>query len=287
MKKNFLKVASLALALNILLVSCKKDDEKTAQPQEVTLEDNSVAQNESDDVVSTVEDFLATNGANMRVSGEAGTVAGPCESTATITKNADGNSGTIVIDFGTAGKPCTGGRVHKGKINIAYTGKYRSGNSTQVITFDNYSVNDNKVEGKKTLANTVEGTGNAAKFSTQIKAEGFKITFKDGKTAEWNSDRVRVYDPKGTFAVEDDEISVSGTATGKNRNGISYAASTTNALMLKRSCYATSGWVPVSGVLKVTPADDKTDRIVNYGTGTCDRMVTVTVGSQNWEIAIK
>lgn len=285
MKKTLLSTTLVVLSFTCLLTSCDRDDDKTVLPEEAATMDNHMGMGESDDIVSIVEDFMGTNSANMRVSHETQTVAGPCGSTAEITKNADGSGGNIVIDFG-VGTTCEG-RTRKGKIMIDYTGTYRSGNSTQLITFDNYYVNDNKIEGRKTLTSTVQGSGNTVTFVTHIKAEGFIITFQDGKTIQWSSERVRTYDPKGTITDSDDEVSISGTATGINRRGIAYAAVIITPLLLKCSCVASSGWIPVSGVLTVTPSDDQTERIVNYGTGDCDRIISITANGNSRTVTVR
>lgn len=182
----------VALTLGFAFTACNKNEEKNVQPEEVAVADNNTGLNESDDVIAIAEEAMDRSGANMRVSAEKETFESTYGTIITLTKNGDG-TGNIVIDFGS---DATGpdNRVRKGKVLIAYSGRYRTHNSQQVITFDNYFVNDNKVEGKKTLLTTIDNSSTAYPlFFTSIKVEGGKITWRDGKVTEWVSDRVRKY----------------------------------------------------------------------------------------------
>jgi hypothetical protein len=289
MRKPFLRIALLVLPWSFLFTACTKD-EQDVQPQtqteEVAVGDNATGLNESDEVVAIAEDAMSRGGAAMRVSTEQETYESAYGALITVQKNGDG-TGNITIDFGT-GTTGRYGRTRKGKVLIAYAGNYRAHNSQQVITFDNYHVNDNKVEGKKTLVTTLDNSSTPYPvFVTNIKVESGKITWKDGKTTEWSGDRTRKYDYKNTLDPNDDLVTITGTTVGKSRNGIGFTAATTAPLVVRISCaLSQKSWLPQEGALEVTP-EAGAKRTVNYGSGTCDQTFTVSVNGKSWDISLR
>jgi hypothetical protein len=289
MKKTFLRIALLTLSWGFLFTACDNKDEQEVQPQteEVAVGDNASGLNESDEVVAISEDALNRGGAAMRVSAEQETYESAYGAIITVQKNGDG-TGNITIDFGT-GTTGRDGRTRKGKILIAYTGGYRAHNSQQVVTFDNYYVNDHKVEGKKTLITTLDNSnGTYPIFVTRINVENGKITWKDGKTTEWSGERTRKYDYKNTLAdPNDDLLTITGSSVGKSRNGIAFTAATVAPLVVKMSCaISQKSWLPLEGALEVTP-EAGAKRTVNYGSGTCDQTFTVSVNGKSWDITLR
>jgi len=291
MKKTFLRIALLSLPWGFLFTACTKDDQdvqpQEPQTEEIAVNDNTTGLSESDEVVAIVEDALDRGGAAMRVSAEQETYVSAYGATITVQKNGDG-TGNITVDFG-AGTTGRDGRTRKGKIFIAYTGSYRTHNSRQVVTFGNYYVNDNQVEGQKTLLTTIDNsTGSYPIFVSQIEVASGKITWKDGKTTEWSGERTRKYDYKNTLTdFNDDVVTITGTAVGKGRNGIGFTAATTAPLVVKISCaLSQKSWLPLAGVLEVTP-EAGTRRTVSYGSGDCDRTFSVTANGRTWNITLR
>jgi hypothetical protein len=286
--KNYLSRTGLLLLTAVALnfTACKKMTEETKNdPNETATQDNTSALYESDDAVGLSENVMREKNTEMARTSEGNRETSVtqsqavCGATVTFTpvNKTNNTPGSIVIDFGT-GKTCSDGRIRKGKILISFTGKYQEAGKTQIITFDNYSVNDNKVEGKKTLTHVVEGN---TKIITTIKVENAKITYTDGTIVSWNSNRLRTYDTKGTITdLNDDELTVTGTFDGVTKKGKSYTAIVDPAtpLLYKYACLATSGTFPVSGKLTVTPQGLQA-RVIDYGTGTCDKKATITVGN--------
>ncbi len=287
MKKTILRMSVVALTLGFAFTACNQNEEKSAQPDEVAVTDNTSGLGESDDVIAVAEDAMDRGGASMRVSAEKEVFESTYGATVTITRNGDG-TGSIVIDFG-AGLTSRDGRSRKGKILVDYSGRHRTNNSQQIITFDNYFVENNKVEGKKTLFTTTDYSSTSYPvFFTSIKVEGGKITWRDGKITEWASDRVRKYDYKNTLTdLGDDEVTITGTASGKSRDGRTFTAAVASPLVLTVSCAVSQkSWLPVKGVLEVTPQNDL-KRTVNYGNGNCERTVTISVNDRSWEIMVR
>lgn len=176
----------------------------------------------------------------------------------------------ITIDFGTG---CTGddGRTRKGKIKISLTGKFWVVGTVITHTLENYYVNDHHVEGTRTVTHTDTEIW-------QIVVSGAKITDPDGKTVTWESTRTRtrVTDGGTDFNIFDDVYSITGSATGTNRDGRNFTVNITTPLQLQ-AC----SWIAeiTKGVVEIQPEDLKL-RTIDFGDGTCDNEGTVTVGNK-------
>jgi hypothetical protein len=281
MKKFILRSAVSLLTVSMVFTACKKDKEEPSEDF-VAVDSQVVGQMESDDVVAMAEAVMADNNSGMRTDGTTEVQANDyCGATVTLVPKGSNATGNIVIDFG-SGKECQG-KTRKGKIIIDFTGKYFEAGTTQTLTFANYYVNNVKVEGKKVFTHAIDNS----KFITHIIVTNGKITFADGSKAEWNSDRYRTWDTKGTPTnPADDEFSVIGTASGKTKEDKNYTVTITSPILLKAACFETSGWVPVSGTLEVTP-DSKLKRTIDYGNGSCDRTFTATIAGKTYTRSIQ
>lgn len=188
--------------------------------------------------------------------------------------------GTITINFGDG---CTDvrGNVRKGIIVITYDGRRFFPEAVLTITFDGYSINDVALEGVRTITNLTESTQENPKFNIQL--TGGKATWPDGTTTtrEVNLTRewIRANNPL------EDEWHVTGLAAGTNRNGKEYTMQITDALVNKRLCAVTDRvFIPVQGA-KLLIVGDR-EMLIDYGDGTCDRIVTVTVNGETLERTI-
>jgi hypothetical protein len=111
---------------------------------------------------------------------------------------------------------------------------------------------------------------------------GGKLTLPDGKLIERSFSHQREWTAGLlTKNIWDDECLVTGSATGKNINGVTYTNTITTALQWKRVCQFI-----VAGVVKLertgAPAIE-----MNYGTGECDAKAVVTRGGESKEILLK
>jgi hypothetical protein len=278
MKKVVLNTLTYVVAAGVMFTSCKKDAEMPVQPTETAVEDNSNAMAESDEVLAISEEEMISNNSNMRIDATKETHENSHGATITFTPKGSNQTGSILIDFGTTGiQSPIDGKTRKGKILVTFNGKYRVPGTTQTITFNNYQVNGNKIEGTKVLSHKAEdGT-----YSTTIVVTGGKISYTDNTVLEWNSERIRTWNLNGTLLNrQDDEFTVSGTANGKSRDGKAFSAliPVATPLLWKVSCFNESRFVAVSGILKVSP-EGALERTVNYGNGACDRNVVVSAGN--------
>jgi hypothetical protein len=199
---------------------------------------------------------------------------------------ADDNStttphGLITINFGTG---CTDskGNVRKGIINIEFIGKRFLPASKIITTFDGYTINGIQIEGTRTVTNITGSTEDSPKFS--IVLAGGKATWPDGTTATRTVDRTREW-IRGANPLNDEWI-VDGTASGTNRNGVSYSVDITTPLVYKRECaIGKKVFLPVEGVKELTTANNKI--IIDYGNGDCDKTVTVTINGQSKTVEVR
>lgn len=189
--------------------------------------------------------------------------------------------GYITIDFGTG---CTDlhGNTRKGKIKVEFQGRRFLIGSKIITTFDGYHINGIKIEGTRTVTNITGSTEDSPKFSVVL--EDGKATWPDGSTAtrEMNITKTWV---RGANPLQD-ELRVEGSASGSNRNTQVYQVEITEPLIYKRECAILSRvFMAVEGVKVFTAANGSTITI-DYGSGTCDRVVTVTINGQSSNITI-
>ena len=102
--------------------------------------------------------------------------------------------------------------------------------------------------------------------------QGGKITDPSGQTFTWNSTRTRTWTSGYNDGnASNDEIDVTGSANGVNRNGKAFSATILNAIHMTAACR-----YPTRGTVKIT-RDGLLDRTIDFGTGACDGTATVTV----------
>ena len=142
--------------------------------------------------------------------------------------------------------------------------------STVVTTTDNYTINGIKLEGTRTLTNITGSTSDAPKFEAML-ANGKATFIADGTVAERESDITWQWTRAANPADDYLTIDQSSTASGVTRAGRSYEVSLTKALKYKRFC-----GIAVEGI-KNYIIDGSKQITIDYGDGTCDKSVTITV----------
>jgi len=108
-----------------------------------------------------------------------------------------------------------------------------------------------------------------------------KVTRPDGKIFTWNSTRTRtlVNGAINSWSPTD-EYNVTGSANGVDVNGLSFTAQITNPLDWIMDCY----WIR-SGTVNITPSGKPT-RIIDFGSGTCDNKITVTINGITYNVTL-
>lgn len=186
---------------------------------------------------------------------------------------------TVTIDYGTG---CSGyyESTRSGKIIITVSGPRMVKGSKKTVTFDNYVINGIKVEGTKVIENL--GYNNNQNMEFSVKLTGGKLTLPDGKTIQRTVEHKReITAGLLTKNIWDDECLITGTASGVTINGKAYTNTITTALKWKRVCKFI-----VSGVVKIE-REGLVPVEINYGTGECDALATVTRGGESKEITLR
>ena len=206
-----------------------------------------------------------------------------------VTKEIDEETGAITrtIDFGDG---CEGARgiVRKGKITIVKSSsrRYEVGHM-RTVTFDNFYLDDVKIEGVRTLKVTakdmVEGTGS---ITISIKYEGGEVKFPDGTEYKREANRTKIVTIEEFKVVKTEKF---GTAEGINRDELAYKHTVleSDPITHLRACLEgdVSVFAPVSGTLTIE-VEGEEDRVIDFGDGTCDNLAKVTQGDETVEISI-
>lgn len=280
-----IKLSIFALSVLFALNSCKKTA-KTVDKDVSVATDNSLGDAIYNDV-QNISDQAAKGQLTfyMSISGldekeEVKNLEANAKiSCATITHDSISNPKTLTIDFGNTNCLCNDGKYRKGQINVSYNGKYRDPGSVHSISFTNYFVNDNQVLGSKTVTNNgVNGNGN---LTFSIVVDGTIKKANNGGSIIWKSNRTREWlSGSNTSTWYDDVYSITGNGSGMSAKGVSYTTKITTPLRRALNCH----WFD-SGVIEVNPANLPV-RVIDYGSGSCDNNVNVTINGVTYPITI-
>jgi hypothetical protein len=284
---NYLtKVTALAaIVFTGITISCQENEVPVAQQNETSY----VVEESMTDVYYEDADDLAglaisadTRTAGGRLSSDANVLVDDrlCAGvviTFTLSVNAtlDHPIGDIVIDFGTTGCTDPRGNVRTGKIKVHFDGRRFLTGSSVTITFDNYTINQIALNGTRTLTNITGSTENLPKFRVELTGT---IVWPDGTDASRSHCFEREWNRGVLENLADDQLvvtqcpNVAFAAEGTNRRGVSYTMTIQEPLVYKRGCP-----IAVSGIKVFTQVSTGKQIIIDYGDGTCDRMITITV----------
>jgi len=289
-------LALLVFSAVITFSSCKKSK---LNKETTTAEDNALAEDSFDDIFKNINE--AAEEENLDGTAKMGgsqdyTFASACATPTlvppawdTTTTPATWNSTfpkTLTIDFGSTN--CTGndGKARRGKIIAVFTGRHNVAGTVITTTFNNYHVNDHKIEGTKTVTNNGNNSFTIVVDGKIIAPNGEEVSWESTRTRTWiegqNTNFWTLNADSTTFmffnGILDDVYSVTGSASGVNRKGRSFTADITTALRIE-FC----GWVPeiTEGVVEVQPEDLK-KRTVDFGNQDCDRTFVVTIGKKSY-----
>jgi hypothetical protein len=187
-----------------------------------------------------------------------------------FTKTNTLDSTTVTIDFGTNNCLCKDQKYRRGKIIIHALANKKWAKAETV----NFYVNDNLIEGTRIIARSsllevsVIGSTKITLGDSTTISEDFNrsITLTEGYTTPSNT--------------EDDVFSITGSTSGLSKKG-AYTTEIVSPLKRKRTCVNI-----VSGVVKIK-MDKKLDRLIDFGTGDCDNLVTLSIGKYSKIIALQ
>jgi hypothetical protein len=260
----------------IVLSSCKKKEETKTYTYR-SAQDNAKAEgifNRCYNQVSKAAHQVGSKTTND-------TIFGNCP-----TLHISGNWGnwTVVLDYGDT---CVGddGITRSGKIISHVVGLYVDPNSTVTSTFDNFYETINgvahQVQGTQVIKNLGHNAAGHPHFSVDV--SNASITYADG-TIQWNSQRDNEWIAGDSTYLwpYDDAYNVTGIANGTDINGDAFTVNITTPLLTK-FCPTILSWVVASGTLEIINSGYPTIK-VDYGTGTCDWIIYVTINGTTYTI---
>ena len=186
----------------------------------------------------------------------------------------------MTINFGSEGCEGPFGNIRKGVITIIVTDRYIKQGSVRTVTFNDFYVNDFKIEGTKTVTN--EGRNDDGFMYFTVELTDGKVITPAGKeiTHEFNRTRTWIEGELTKRWRWDDVYLIEGESTGVNRFGKTYTRTITSPLMVATACR----WI-MSGTIEIQP-EDRSLILLNFGNGECDDVATITVNGEIKEIKL-
>lgn len=269
------KLSGLFIAGLLLFASCESNDGIDLEANAVTTEEalNVVL---ADDISTEIDEVIEDDGIESGFESKSATPSSNHPSCVVRTSEKTATGKIVTLDFGDG---CEGkrGREFAGKIIIEYVKTDSSFSKT--VTFENFSVEGNSVEGGKSIVKVKENSnGNPeATFTIDIKItleSGVEITKKGTKVKE----KIEGAD---TDNRGDDVYSISGSWESINKNGVVKTATITTDLRREWACKYI-----VSGVIELSR--DGATATLDFGDGSCDNVATLTnANGDTKEITLK
>ncbi|MFZ6009377.1 MAG: hypothetical protein ACOYXT_03445 [Bacteroidota bacterium] len=279
MKTNLFK-STLAIFFfaAIAMVSCDRDENLqpgTEVEEEQALEESSVAEDAADDALE-----MSYQG-EVQLASAGGRVASDCP---VITH--DKVNKKIIIDFGD-GCQGPGGRTRRGKIIVTYSGEPGDSIANRIITFENYFVNNKGITGTIELRDiSVNPAGNLVCTRRLI---DLTVTFPDGRTIVYNGSRTREWlSGRGDDDPTNNIYRITGELTGVSSTGRSFTHKIIEPIIADWSCAASGNFARVAGMVELTKLKgyDVRKRIIHYGDGVCDNVITVITFRRTYTVTI-
>jgi hypothetical protein len=288
--RNLAKVVGMAAMASLAVVfSCQEEEDPYATESSYVVEESV-----TDTYYEDADDM-----ASVAVASEPGTVGGRVAGESSILTVNDDRfcaevsvtvdittveptwpTGVITIDFGT-GCEDPRGNVRSGVIKISFEGPRFLPGSSVTIEFIDYTINGIILNGTRILTNVSNSTADLPKFQVQLEGS---IEWPDGTIATRTHCFVRTWNRNGTPLIfADDQLIVAQcenseewphdyAAAGTNRRGVEYQMVILVDLVYKRGCP-----IAVSGKKKFIQVSTGKEIIIDYGTGVCDRAVTIEI----------
>lgn len=255
-----------ALAGILVFVACNKEE---AEPQNVTAKTTTL------DYINVVNSLTLSTEEEITSGDDNGLKSAEVFDCLTVTVHENENGEfwprSWTLDYGTENCTCYFGNSKRGKINVTLSDWWRNEGSLREISFEDYYFNDNKLEGTKTILNTGLNENGNLTFTKNV--NDAKLTYTDGSSITWDCEKYsELVEGGDTFIFADDVWSVTGSGSGVDLDGNAYTMEITSPLIYHNGCF-----YPVSGVVEIV-TDGMGAKIIDYGNGDCDNLITVTEG---------
>ncbi|MFM6954230.1 MAG: hypothetical protein ACKOWL_04525 [Sphingobacteriaceae bacterium] len=159
-----------------------------------------------------------------------------------------------------------------------FSGRFKQAGTTINITFDNFYINGDKIEGTKSIVNNGPNAAGNYTFTltinhTRIHAAGGTSTLTTVKTITWIEN--------SNTSPTDDVFSIRGSLSATDSRGRTYSYTTTEPLIKKVACvYISSGRL----LINITGRPQLT---LDFGNGDCDNKATISANGKTKEITLR
>lgn len=260
-----------SLVLGILILTfaatngCKKEEDENNTPKTPdfgVLADAALGENIFGDVFSQSNN--AVNEAEEQTSNKAGKAHKSNCPTLTISPFDLTWPKNITVDFGPTNCVGSDGRSRRGIINIHATEAWRMPGAVTTITFDDYYIDNHKVEGTKIITNNGRNIDSNLVYTVDV--QNAKVTKPDNTFLTWESLRQHEWiEGEATILNPyDDGYLITGDYAGISSGGENYTIDIISALYIHMSC----AWIK-AGIIDVNIDGVSTIR-VDYGDGSCN-----------------
>lgn len=286
--KKIVYLSILAAFLGLIVFSCNQNKDIAGNDIQLTNADVSQAGNDAtsdniyDDVDGTVESQLTnlqSTDFQTNTQKSAEDVDYPCLVVTVDHPDTTFFPKVITLDYG---EGCTkifknDTITKKGKIIIKLTDRMWVPGAKRIITFDNFYINNIKVEGTRTI--TFNGLNADSLLDYDITLVGGKLIFNDTlqytRESQLKREWYRAPNPM------DDIVYLSGSITGTNLQGENYSRMITDKLMLIHCFDYGRRWTIVAGTVVCTVGT--TETTIDYGNGSCESTAYVERNGQKRE----
>lgn len=188
---------------------------------------------------------------------------------------------TVTLDFGTVN--CLGSdlRNRRGIIQASFTDWWREPGCVVTVTFNNYYVNDHKIEGTKTITNEGRNAFNNLVYSVEFpnctitKPDNGIITWQTSREHEWIEGENSFFNPF------DDVYLIRGSASGMSALGVPFTFQTVSDLNVLVGCR----WIR-AGELNFNIGSIPTIGI-DFGDGQCDWNAVVIYQGEEYPVIMQ
>ena len=274
MRLKILKTLLFLLLTVLLVVSCSKKESNTNEEESTDLTVANTQKSEEAEI-NTDKALFIVETAYTEIEEDTGRSMSLFSDCVIITISSENEVTFVTLDFG-SGCELQNGNIVSGKIHITYT-PIQNGTRTINYTFDDFTLNDNSVEGGGTLyRERFNALGNPqSTFHHDI-----LVTFTDGVTVTLNGVRVREWiEGVGSGVWMDNVFLVTGNWSVEVSTGFSRSAFVLEALRREATCPFF-----VSGLVEVIR--NQTTGTLDYGDGECDNIAILTVNGEEYTITL-
>jgi len=271
---------SAVIIFSVLFTGCMKDREfGKRKPSFKAIGDNALADNIFADVFSHGTKAVKEAEAKSK---NKGSIFGK-SSCPTITISPYDLTWPKLITYDFGPTDCIGvdGRSRRGIIYVHATGEWKLPGTVVTITFDDFYIDNHKVEGEKVITNIGRNSDNNLVYSVVVsnakitKPDNTYLTWASNREHEWIEGEATILNPY------DDGYLITGNYQGVSSGNENYTIDIISPLYIHMSCQ----WIR-AGIIDINIDGMSTIR-VDYGNGACDPNAEIIYEGQTYPLVMQ